>query len=510
MKDIELLTIDKIINWVKIFKEKYGEYPYVDEKRIIIEQGNFSWKILNKSLKRGYRSLPGGYSLSRLICDNFNEKPRTRQSKFKISESDIIYYMQKFKDIYGFIPNCGTKEEIPDCPGKTWSDIHTYLYAGKVIGLIGERSGLQQMASKHFGQINNSDFPNLTTEMIINWLKLFYDIYEYYPSAIDKKEVPDAPLCVTWTKIHKSLYHGLNGLPGGSSLAKIKEEYLGQVNKSNLPPWTEDKIALVMYQFNDLYGYYPKADEKFAVPGHPNDTWCGLSSALQQGKRGLGKENKGNSLTLVAEKYFGRRNQSNLSDLTEIQIVKLMSEFFNLNGYYPNSHDKLPIPNLPNETWLSLNYAIRHGARSLIHLKGSSLTKLAQKHFGYIPYSNYYNENLCRTIIERLTGYKFPSSYDLDLKWLINKNGQKLQLDGVNLDLKLAFEHQGEQHYLYNPTFHNKTELDFFKQIQKDALKLKLCNDNNITLICIYQNEPDKELFIKNELIKLGISIISE
>ena len=507
----EKLTYEQIVEWIKIFKNEYEEYPFEGEQRNIKEQNGLSWKLINKSLRRGYRSLPGNYSLSKLITEYFNEKPRVRQSKLKLTEDIIVSLMKDYFDEYGKYPNCSSKEEIAEYPGKSWEDIHVHLYNGKVKGLIGIKSGLAHLASKHFGEENWSNWPELTITLIVDWLEKFNNIYEYYPAANEEKEVPDAPSCVTWTKIHKALYHGFLGFPGGSSLAKIKEEYLGQINKSNLPSLTEEEIALAMYKFNDLYGYYPSVGEKFAVPGHPNDTWCGFTAALNQGKRGLGKENKGNSLALVSEKYFGRRNQGNLPDLKLEDILNSISEFHKENKFYPTSkYNDFSVPNMPTETWRSLNYALRHGARGLNNIKENSLIKLAEKYFNYKPYSNYYNENLCRQIIEELTGEEFPSSDKLNLSWLVNEKGNKLQIDGVNLKLNLAFEHQGVQHYMFNEKFHNNNEAEFFRQIQVDAIKLKLCNEQNIKLICIYQNEPDKRKFIKEKLIELGFNIISE
>lgn len=57
-----------------------------------------------------------------------------------------------------------------------------------------------------------------------------------------------------------------------------------------------------------------------------------------------------------------------------------------------------------------------------------------------------------------------------------------LQLDIYIPDLKLGFEYQGYQHYLY-PNFHHKS-LDKFLDLQKrDKRKKELCNQRGITLI---------------------------
>ena len=49
-------------------------------------------------------------------------------------------------------------------------------------------------------------------------------------------------------------------------------------------------------------------------------------------------------------------------------------------------------------------------------------------------------------------------------------------------DLKLAFEYQGEHHYYYIPYFH-KNEETFKIKLERDILKKRLCEEQNIILI---------------------------
>lgn len=499
------LTYDMI----KIFKDKYDDFPFIKESKTITEQQNILWCTIDAALKNGRRSLPGGSSLTKLIIENFpGSKPRTRRGKYKITVEMLEKYIFEFFEQNQHYPNSVTQELISnEIFGKSWKDIDVCLRNGKIIGLE-EKSSLIKFTNDHFGDVNKASVGTLYVKNVVKYLTNFYNKYDYYPSAIENKEVTGGPTYLTWNKIHKALYHGYYGLPGGSSLAEVKEKYLGQINKNNLPPWTEEEVALAMYKFFCLYGYYPGSRERFAVPGYPDDSWIRLNLALQQGKRGFGKENKGNSLALVAEKYFRRRNQANLSKLDEQELLSNILEFYKENCYYPNNKTKLSVPNMPNENWATLSYALRYKTRGLENVKENSLIELAKKHFGYVPYSNYYNENLCRKIIEKLTGHKFLSSDEFKIDWLIGQNGYKLQIDGINLELGVAFEHQGVQHCLFNSKFHNNNEQDFFKQLQKDAYKLKLCQDNNIKLICIYYDEKDKEKFIREKLLELNIPII--
>jgi len=90
-------------------------------------------------------------------------------------------------------------------------------------------------------------------------------------------------------------------------------------------------------------------------------------------------------------------------------------------------------------------------------------------------------EEICRKIFEYIFKVKFPKFRP---KWLVNEFGNYLELDGYNEKLKLAFEYQGQQHYDYFPFFHkNHDKLE--RRKKNDQVKVKLCRNNEITLITI-------------------------
>ncbi|HET8793582.1 MAG TPA: zinc-ribbon domain-containing protein [Nitrososphaeraceae archaeon] len=88
-------------------------------------------------------------------------------------------------------------------------------------------------------------------------------------------------------------------------------------------------------------------------------------------------------------------------------------------------------------------------------------------------------ERMCKYFLECLFFKPFKKSRP---DWLISSRGTKLELDGFNEELKIAFEYNGIQHYFYNKFFH-KNEEDFWRRVCDDELKRKLCLDNGIKLI---------------------------
>ena len=89
------------------------------------------------------------------------------------------------------------------------------------------------------------------------------------------------------------------------------------------------------------------------------------------------------------------------------------------------------------------------------------------------------SEKICRIYFEKYFGVKFPKARP---KWLISLSNTKLELDGYNEQLKIAFEHHGEYHYSL-AGFYSKTTAALKHRISVDKLKKKLCKKNNVILI---------------------------
>ena len=60
-----------------------------------------------------------------------------------------------------------------------------------------------------------------------------------------------------------------------------------------------------------------------------------------------------------------------------------------------------------------------------------------------------------------------------------------MELDGYCKELDLAFERHGEQHYLRDTYFNRLEEGRFEKQLQRDRLKIELCEAAGIRLVVV-------------------------
>jgi hypothetical protein len=92
-------------------------------------------------------------------------------------------------------------------------------------------------------------------------------------------------------------------------------------------------------------------------------------------------------------------------------------------------------------------------------------------------------EEYCRYFFEKKFNKKFPKKRP---KWLINKNGNRLELDGFCEELNMAFEYNGRQHYEIVEHFkYNQKKLD--KRQEIDKIKIEICKKKNIKLYIIPQ-----------------------
>ncbi|MHC4627681.1 MAG: hypothetical protein ACYTDV_11920, partial [Planctomycetota bacterium] len=118
------------------------------------------------------------------------------------------------------------------------------------------------------------------------------------------------------------------------------------------------------------------------------------------------------------------------------------------------------------------------------------------------------SERICREFFEQLFDAKFPKSRP---KWLVNSDGNRMELDGFCQSLGLAFEHQGEQHYS-TKTHYVSSKRRLAKRQADDRDKLYLCKRNGVTLIVVpeinYRLPVDSvQVLIKTECERLGFPL---
>jgi len=119
--------------------------------------------------------------------------------------------------------------------------------------------------------------------------------------------------------------------------------------------------------------------------------------------------------------------------------------------------------------------------------------------------SAYLSERLLRAAFSQLFGSEFPT---IRPRWLRNVEGNRLELDGYSSKLRLAFEHNGLQHYSIFSRF-GVGRMELAKRKRDDATKRRLCKLHHIRLITIPYSVRLNEYkdFIIRAATKLGIRI---
>lgn len=107
-------------------------------------------------------------------------------------------------------------------------------------------------------------------------------------------------------------------------------------------------------------------------------------------------------------------------------------------------------------------------------------------------------ETLTRQIIQEITKKTFVKFKPL---WLLNIQGNQMEIDMYNDELKLGIEYDGKQHD--SLTYYSKTQDKLNHRMEDDQLKRKLCRLNGVTLICIPHTYNTRELIEQFILAKL-------
>jgi hypothetical protein len=203
----------------------------------------------------------------------------------------------------------------------------------------------------------------------------------------DLNKIPTEDKDIMAPILSRMVASGLGGLGSTSGKVQLVKNVFGRVRtwgasfgyqhlreireSQNRKGWlTEDQIWEVAKAWKERTGKWPSLETKGAIPELPRSTWIGVNAALRGGIRGLPS---GSSLgALLASR--GVLNHSSKVALTEDKIWKVAKAWKERTGKWPSQDTKGEIPELPGNTWIGVNAALRGGIRGLPG--GSSLSVL--------------------------------------------------------------------------------------------------------------------------------------
>jgi hypothetical protein len=211
--DLPRLTIKQILAWVDAHHRETGRWPGMRAGPVASARGE-TWRILDEALRYGYRSLPGGSSLARLLA-KYRGVPN-RLAKRHLTRTAVLRWADAHQHRTGGWPN-SKSGPVVDGPGETWKGVNEALR----YGWRGLRRGLSlaQLLARARRARNRANLPRFTERQILQWADDHYQLAGVWPSH-NSGPVSGAP-GETWGAVDQALGGGYRGLRGGSSLAQL-------------------------------------------------------------------------------------------------------------------------------------------------------------------------------------------------------------------------------------------------------------------------------------------------
>jgi hypothetical protein len=272
------LSIEQVLAWADAHHRRTGRWPSQDSGPVA-DAPEENWRAVDRALVRGFRGLPGGFSLPELL--GRERGLRTASTLPRLNRQQVLAWAVAHFRSTGSWP---TREAGPiaEAPEESWKAVDAALRDG-LRGLRGG-SSLAQLLAQHGKKRNAMALPPLSRKKIVAWADAHYRRTGEWPN-ISSGLVTDAP-GEKWRLIDSALRRGLRGLPGASSLAQLLGRKRGVRNRKALPPLTEEQVL----RWADLHfqrtGAWP-TEASGPVADAPGETWQGVAEALRAGGRGL-------------------------------------------------------------------------------------------------------------------------------------------------------------------------------------------------------------------------------
>jgi hypothetical protein len=159
---------------------------------------------------RGFRGLPGGSSLARLLAER--RGARNKVSMRKLTTDLVLAWADQHHARTGKWPR-QFSGPVAGAEGESWREVDQLLRRGGR-GLPGG-SSLPKLLAEARAVRDKAAVPSLTVQQIRHWARAHQRRMGRWPSPI-----PEAPR-ETWNAVNLALHQGARGLPGGSSLVQL-------------------------------------------------------------------------------------------------------------------------------------------------------------------------------------------------------------------------------------------------------------------------------------------------
>ena len=211
------MSIARILKWADAHFAEHGEWPTVCSGTIPGSSDN--WQKVENGLRFGFRGLPGGSSLAKVLEEHRGVTPGRVEP---LEESQILKWADAYYGCHGRWPT--SKSGIVLSNGEkeiTWLRIDSALRRGER-GLPGGDS-LARFLSRCRRVQNRTCLRRLSEREILAWATEHFQATGRWPTS-QSGAVAQLP-GTSWSGIHQALRNGSRGLPGGSTLSKVLKKH---------------------------------------------------------------------------------------------------------------------------------------------------------------------------------------------------------------------------------------------------------------------------------------------
>ncbi|HVS39419.1 MAG TPA: DEAD/DEAH box helicase family protein, partial [Gemmataceae bacterium] len=139
-----------------------------------------------------------------------------------LTEEQILAWADAHREASGVWPKVQSGA-VRDAPEENWANLNQLLQTGG--RTLPGNSSIAKLLEKHRGVRNVNFPPPLTEEEILGWADAHHERTGDWPTVYS--ELLQDAADETWRGLDNALRHGLRGLPGGSSLARLLAEKRG-------------------------------------------------------------------------------------------------------------------------------------------------------------------------------------------------------------------------------------------------------------------------------------------
>ncbi|HVA49834.1 MAG TPA: hypothetical protein VNH11_25935 [Pirellulales bacterium] len=362
------LYIKQILAWADAHHEETGQWPRSDSGRVrgTLEE---KWQSIDNALHLGLRGMPGGDSLPRVMARYRGVRNRKALPRYTIPQ--ILRWADAHFKKHGQWP-LSHSGGVEEAAGETWMAVQVALRNGQR-GLPGG-SSLAKLLAEHRGRRNMGDLPPFKIGEIVKWADAHQKRTGMWPTP-ETGPVTEA-VGETWHAVDQALRHGIRGMRGGSSLARLLKRERGvQMKHRRQPPLSIETLLARADEHHQRTGQWPNVNSG-AIASAPNETWGKVQIALHAGKRGF---KGGSSIARLLAEHRQVRYHLDLPDFTVKQILAWADAHFERHGRWPTQTSG-KIPQSPGDSWGIIDIALRRAARGLP--AGWSLGKLWARYRG--------------------------------------------------------------------------------------------------------------------------------